>query len=449
MNKNILIIDDEKPIRDILSSILEDEGYSLFQAESGEDGLEILKMNNIALLYLDLWLPKIGGMDLLELIKKQINPPEVIIISGHANVDIAVQAIKNGAYDCLEKPLDLTRILTLTKGAIDKFNKKISIKTTSIQISELIGECKEIKDVRNLIQQISSSDSRVIILGENGTGKEVVAREIHYNSGRKNKPFIEVNCAAIPENLIESELFGHEKGAFTGAVETRKGKFEAANGGTLFLDEIADMSLTAQAKVLRAIQEQRFHRVGSDKNIDVDIRIISATNKNIREEIDKGNFREDLFFRLSVIPVNIPPLKDRNGDIELLANYFLELYNKENNSDKSITDNSLKLLLKHSWPGNVRELKNFIERICIISTSSLIDLKDFINISENKTENDSSLEDFMNLPLTQAKDEFEKKLIYSKLKEMNGSISKTAGALGIYPSNLHNKIKKHGIELEK
>ncbi|QEN04810.1 sigma-54-dependent Fis family transcriptional regulator [Thiospirochaeta perfilievii] len=452
MNKNILIIDDEEPIRNILSSILEDEGYTTYTAASAEDGISVLERNHIALVFLDLWLPGMDGLELLKLLQKEINTPEIIVISGHANVDIAVQAIKIGAFDCIEKPLDLNRILSLTSSAITQFNtlhkNNIGV-PTSVNKSQLIGECDKILEIKKLIDQISTSDSRVMILGENGTGKEVVAREIYLNSNRKDKPFVEVNCAAIPENLIESELFGHEKGAFTGAIDTRIGKFEAAHGGTLFLDEIADMSSSAQAKVLRAIQEQKFHRVGSDKLIDVDIRIISATNKNIHTEIKKGSFREDLFFRLNVIPINVPPLKDRGADIGLLANYFLQRYNKDNSCNKSIISSSMNLLEKHSWPGNVRELKNFIEKICIICNDDSIDLHDFIDFELDNDDESIYIESFMNLSLIEAKDEFEKKIIYSKLIEMNGNITKTADALGIYPSNLHNKIKKHGIIIEK
>ena len=412
MNKNILIIDDEVSICDILSTILEDEEYKIFVANSAEDGLEILKKENIALIFLDLWLPGMGGMELLKIIKSEISSPYVIIISGHANVDIAVQAIKNGAFDCIEKPLDLNRILSLSDKAVKKFNNDFNLNSpikTSVSSSSIIGESNKIKDIKKMIQQISKSDTRVLLLGENGTGKEVIAREIHNYSLRKDKPFIEVNCAAIPDNLIESELFGHEKGAFTGAIESRTGKFEAANGGTLFLDEIADMSLKAQAKVLRAIQEQKFHRVGSDKLIDVNIRIISATNKIIKNEIKNGTFREDLYFRLSVIPIEIPLLKDRDGDIALLANYFLQLYNKEHNCNKNINSDSIKLLENHTWPGNVRELKNFIERVCIINGGDNINLKDFINDDFIVEENGNYMEKFINLPLSQAKDEFEKK----------------------------------------
>ncbi|OQY39339.1 MAG: Fis family transcriptional regulator [Spirochaetaceae bacterium 4572_7] len=449
---NILIIDDEAPIRDILTSILEDEGYTVYSADSAENGIEELKTREFSLIFLDLWLPKMGGLEFVTNLKDEINPPEVIVISGHANVDIAVQVIKKGAFDCIEKPLDLTRLLTLSRDALDKYNSRQEgriLKETSIISSELIGDSPGIKDVKELIQQISQSDSRVMILGENGTGKEVVAREIFRNSKRNNKPFIEVNCAAIPDNLIESELFGHTKGAFTGAVDDRVGKFEAAHGGTLFLDEIADMSSTAQAKVLRAIQEQSFHRVGSDKLIDVDIRIISATNKNIKDEIKNGTFREDLFFRLGVIPIEIPALRDRIDDIPILADYFLKKINKDNITEKKIKESSLKLLNNHSWPGNVRELKNFIERICIVSPSDEIDLSDFINSISETAIKDSFMDDFLDLPLSKARDEFEKKLICSKLKESKGNITKAAVALGVYPSNLHSKIKKYGIEIVK
>ena len=448
---SILIIDDEEPIRDILSSILEDEGYKTFTAVSGEVGLKILQKEDISLVFLDLWLPKISGLEILQQLKREPKRPEIIIISGHANVDIAVQTIKDGAFDCIEKPLDLTRILNLSDKAIKSYNKKnqnTAIKNKCISNSTLIGESEDIVKIKELIQHISDSDSRVMILGENGTRKEVIAREIHLNSTRKNGPFIEVNCAALPDNLIESELFGHIKGAFTGAVEHRIGKFEAANKGTLFLDEIADMSVTAQAKVLRAIQEQKFHKVGSDDLIDVDIRIISATNKNIKDEISKGKFREDLYFRLSVIPIEIPTLKDRAGDISILANHFLHLFNIENNCNKEIKLKSYEALKKHSWPGNVRELKNFIEKITIISNSNVIDLNDFINDSIENDENSQIIEEFIDLPLSKAKDEFEKKIICSRLKESKGNIAKAAQALGIYPSNLHNKIKKHGIAIK-
>lgn len=448
---NILIVDDEKPIRDILSSILEDEGYTTYTAESAESGWELLKECEVGVIFLDLWLPGMGGMELLAKIKEELYPPEVIIISGHANVDIAVQAIKYGAYDCIEKPLDLARVLNLSKSALEKYNQSRDSRVLtqqSVASSEMIGDCEEIIKIKQLIQQLYTSDTRVLILGENGTGKEVVAREIHKNSSRRESPFVEVNCAAIPENLIESELFGHEKGAFTGAVESRKGKFEAANGGTLFLDEIADMSLTAQAKVLRAIQEQKFHRVGSDKLIDVDIRIISATNKDINQEIRDGRFREDLYFRLGVIPINLPPLRDRDDDILLLANYFLQIYNKENNSQKRLNSETATVLKHHSWPGNVRELKNFIEKVCIISSDDLINIEDFVTPEEDEKTN-SNMEEFMDLPLSRAKEVLETKLIEKKLKESNGNITKAAEALGIYPSNLHNKIKKYGITIRK
>ncbi|MBN2617434.1 MAG: sigma-54-dependent Fis family transcriptional regulator [Spirochaetales bacterium] len=451
MNK-ILIIDDEKGIREILASILEDEGYFVETAESGEIGLDKLKNDEFSLIFLDLWLPGIDGLQILEKISKELTPPEVIIISGHANVDVAVKAIKNGAFDCIEKPLDLNRILSLSKSAINKYKKRTEnfiLRDSSIKKSDLIGECPEIKKIKELIKQVGFTDSRVLILGENGTGKEVIAREIFKNSLRKDKPFIEVNCAAIPDNLIESELFGHEKGAFTGAHEGRIGKFEAAHGGTLFLDEIADMSLMAQAKVLRAIQEQKFHKVGSEKLIDVDIRIISATNKNIQEEIKNGNFREDLFFRLNVIPIELPSLRQRGDDVIILSDYFLQSYNKENKTNKKIVKDSITVLKEHTWPGNVRELKNFIEKACIISPTDNIDLKEFFNFSINHENNSSNLDDYTDLPLNQAKDEFEKKIIYNKLCEFDGNITKAANALGIYPSNLHNKIKKYGIKIDK
>lgn len=447
----ILIIDDEASIRDILSGILEDEGYVTLTAPDGTTGLDTALKEEVELIFLDLWLPGIGGMEVLTRIKEVKPDVEVIIISGHANVDTAVKAIKSGAFDCLEKPLDMNRILTLTRNALKMEHLKKENRSLKRKQYDFIGESPGILQVKQFISQIAPTESTVLLLGENGTGKEVIARSIHNQSKRSSGPFVEVNCAAIPESLIESELFGHEKGAFTGASGRRKGKFEAANGGTLFLDEIADMSQSAQAKVLRAIQESRFERIGGNELVQVDIRIIAATNKNILQEIQKGNFREDLYFRISVFPLNIPPLRERGTDIPLLTEYFMESLSKKNGRKKQFfTEESLTYLSKYHWPGNVRELKNFTERISIMVDSETVsreDVKQLLNSSD--ADNSSSLSEFTDLPLPQARDSFEKHIIELKLKENGGNISRTAQALGIYASNLHSKIKKYGIDREK
>ena len=451
---NILIIDDEPSIRTILQEILEDEGYTVYTAGDGYEGLHLLKTTKVELVLLDIWLPRMGGIDVLKEIKKEFSEIEVIVISGHANVDMAVNAIKLGAFDFIEKPLDMDRVLNLARNAL-KFEKlkqeNKSLKSKLMLEDNMIGATAEMDQVNQIIEQSASSDSRVMITGENGTGKELVARKIHLRSNRKNKAFIEVNCAAIPDNLIESELFGHEKGAFTGASSMRKGKFEAADGGTLFLDEVADMSLSAQAKVLRAVQEMQFERVGGEKSINVDVRILAATNKNISEEIEKGNFREDLYFRLNVIPIKLPPLRDRSEDLHELISYFMVKFKKEGTEGKTISKEGIKLLKKYSWPGNIRELKNFLERVNIMCNEQVLS-EDSVStyLGEKIQSSESSwLNDFKKLKLNDAKDKFEKLLLVYYLKQNGYNISKTAQVLGIYPSNLHSKIKKFDITVKK
>jgi len=451
---SILIIDDEPSIRTILQDILEDEGYTVHTAGDGFEGLHLLKTTKIELVLLDIWLPRMGGIDVLKEIKKEFSEIEVIIISGHANVDIAVNAIKIGAFDFIEKPLDMDRVLNLSRNALKLENLKQENKNLKTQLmleDKMIGATEEMNTVNQIIEQSAKSDSRVMITGDNGTGKELVARKIHLRSNRRNKAFIEVNCAAIPDNLIESELFGHEKGAFTGASSQRKGKFEAADGGTLFLDEVADMSLSAQAKVLRAVQEMQFERVGGEKSISVDVRILAATNKNILEEIEKGNFREDLYFRLNVIPIKLPSLKDRAGDLNELIGYFMDKFKKEGTESKTISIEGLKILKKYSWPGNIRELKNFLERVNIMCNEQNISeesVRTYLGEKAGSSDR-SGLNDYMNLKLNEAKDKFETQLLVYYLKENNYNISKTAQVLGIYPSNLHSKIKKFDIAVKK
>ena len=379
--KKILIIDDERAIRSTLKEILEFEKYKVDDTENGINGLKLASEKNYDIIFCDIKMPKMDGLEFLEKKQeKEIDCP-VIMISGHGNIETAVKALKNGAYDYIEKPLDLNRVLTSLRNAISNdvivkenitLKKKIKTKENTI----IIGESKEIKTVKEIINKVASTDARVLITGSNGVGKELVAKQLHEKSDRNKTDFIEVNCAAIPSELIESELFGHEKGSFTSAHKQKSGKFEQANGGTLFLDEIGDMSSSAQAKVLRALQENKITRVGGSKAIDVNVRIIAATNKNLREEIDKGNFREDLFHRLNVIPIHVPSLNERVKDIPLLTNYFIEKICTEQGAPiKKISDEAKKELMKIDWTGNIRELRNIIERL-IILTEKEISAKD-------------------------------------------------------------------------
>ncbi|WP_026294984.1 sigma-54-dependent transcriptional regulator [Sediminispirochaeta bajacaliforniensis] len=449
----ILIIDDEPGIRAVLTDILEDEGYSVRSAGDGIEGLLMLDDGGVDVVILDVWLPNKGGIDVLKEIKEKQPEVEVIIISGHANIDLAVKAVKLGAFDFLEKPLALERVITITKNALAIESLKKENKRLKAEIApedEMIGSSKAINAVRERIEQSAPSDAKVLITGENGTGKELVARQLHRLSKRSNGPFIEVNCAAIPDTLLESELFGHEKGAFTSAVARRKGKFEIADGGTLFLDEIADMSLSAQAKVLRVIQEQKFERVGGNELLNVDIRLIAATNQDIQEAIASGAFREDLFYRLNVVPIVVPPLRERKEDIPLLCSYFLEKFSVKE-SIRSISAAGMELLLAYRWPGNVRELKNFVERITIMSDEEEVSSETvgfFLN-EKRKTVRPEEMKPFAGMKLSEARDAFERRFIEMKLKEHEYNVSKCAEAIGVYPSNLHGKIKKFGIELKR
>lgn len=383
----ILIIDDERSIRRALREILEFENFEVDEAEDGLDGLEKAKAQFYDIIFCDIKMPKMDGMEVLtELQKEKVESP-IIMISGHGNIETAVEAIKKGAFDFIEKPLDLNRILVTIRNASDKQTlveeTKVLKKTVQrFKGSSIIGETPEIVKIKEMIAKVAPSDARVLITGENGTGKELVARSLHDNSSRKEQPFIEVNCAAIPSELIESELFGHEKGAFTSAVKQKKGKFELASGGTLFLDEIGDMSPSAQAKVLRALQENTIQRVGGEKNISVNPRIVAATNKNLRKEIEDGNFREDLFHRLSVILIHVPSLNERKTDIPLLADHFLTMVCAEHGIPrKKFTDDALEALKNTNWTGNIRELRNIIERMVILCDKEItgFDVNTFSN----------------------------------------------------------------------
>ncbi|MCH2224195.1 MAG: sigma-54 dependent transcriptional regulator [Crocinitomicaceae bacterium] len=368
----ILVIDDERAIRRALREILEFEEFEVDEAENGKEGLDKAKAGEYDIIFCDIKMPELDGMEVLDgLLKAKVDSP-VIMISGHGNIETAVQAIKKGAFDFIEKPLDLNRILVTIRNANDKTvlieEKKVLKKTVKrFKGSSIIGETEEIEKIKEMIEKVAPSDARVLITGENGTGKELVASSLHDLSERKSKPFIEVNCAAIPAELIESELFGHEKGAFTSAVKQKKGKFELASGGTLFLDEIGDMSASAQAKVLRALQENVIQRVGGEKDIKVNARVVAATNKNLRREIEEGNFREDLYHRLAVILIHVPSLNERRDDIPLLAEHFMTMVCTEHGvARKSFSDGALKELQATDWTGNIRELRNIVERLIIL-----------------------------------------------------------------------------------
>lgn len=373
----ILIIDDERAIRNSLKDILEYEKYKIEEAVDGLEGIEKIGKNTYDLVLCDIKMPKIDGMEVIE--KLQTIAPEtpIVMISGHGTIETAVEAVKKGAFDFIQKPLDLNRLLVTVRNALDKNNLVQETKVLKKKIAktfDMVGESESIKKVQEMIEKVAPTDARVLITGGNGTGKELVARWLHEKSNRNNAPLIEVNCAAIPPELIESELFGHEKGAFTSAVATRKGKFEMAEGGTLFLDEIGDMSLSAQAKVLRALQENKITRVGGEKEIKVNVRVLAATNKDLKSEIEKGNFREDLYHRLGVILIHVPSLNDRKEDIDLLANHFLNLLCTEHGIPlKSFTKQAISELKKINWTGNIREFKNVIERLIILCEKEITD----------------------------------------------------------------------------
>jgi len=450
MISSILIIDDEPGIRHTLASILEDEKYKVFSAEDAISGMEVLKREIIGLVFLDVLLPRLGGIEALQKIKNEWSAVEIVMISGHANIDMAVRAVKLGAFDFLEKPLSLEKILTVCRNAFAirklKEENKTLKKISSFACEDIIGVSAVVRNIREIVKQAADSDARILITGENGAGKEVIARAIHMCSARSENPFIDVNCAAIPEALIESELFGHEKGAFTDAISSRKGRFELAHGGTLFLDEIGDMSLPAQAKVLRAIQEQKIERVGGEKTIETDVRIIAATNQDLDKACEEGRFRKDLFFRLNVIPIHIPPLRERVEDIPLLLCHFLNTLKRE----VTLEADALELLASHDWPGNVRELKNLAERIAVMYQGESITaagLQKLLNKKIKKQQNSPN-----SLPagifeenFNEAREIFEKSYLEFQLLKNNGIISKTAEAIGIYPSNLHAKLRKHSI----
>lgn len=370
----ILIIDDERSIRNSLKEILADEGYDVDVAENGAQGCAMVEKEKYSVIFCDIKMPEMDGMEVLDHLSQMGVDSAVIMISGHGDIDTAVECIKRGAFDFIQKPLDLNRILITIKNATEKVSlvKETKILKKKVYGQEMVGESPALVQVKDMIEKVAPTDARVLIVGSNGTGKELVARNLHQKSPRSAAPYIEVNCAAIPSELIESELFGHEKGAFTSAIKQHKGKFEQADGGTLFLDEIGDMSLAAQAKVLRVLQEKKLSRVGSDKDIVVDVRVLAATNKNLKEEIAKGHFREDLYHRLSVIVINMPTLDERKSDIPLLVDYFIgQICSETGMLSREIDADAMELLVSKTWTGNIRELRNVVERLLILSGSRI------------------------------------------------------------------------------
>lgn len=366
----ILIIDDERSIRNSLKEILADEGYDVDVAENGAQGCAMVDKEKYSVIFCDIKMPEMDGMEVLDRLAQMGVDSAVIMISGHGDIDTAVECIKRGAFDFIQKPLDLNRILITIKNATEKVSlvKETKILKKKVYGQEMVGESPALIHVKDMIDKVAPTDARVLIVGSNGTGKELVARNLHQKSPRSSAPYVEVNCAAIPSELIESELFGHEKGAFTSAIKQHKGKFEQADGGTLFLDEIGDMSLAAQAKVLRVLQEKKLSRVGSDKDIVVDVRVLAATNKNLKEEIEKGHFREDLYHRLSVIVINMPTLDERKSDIPLLVEYFIgQICSETGMQPREVDADAMQLLVDKSWTGNIRELRNVVERLLILS----------------------------------------------------------------------------------
>lgn len=453
MSDTICIVDDEPGILKTLSELLEDEGYQVTSAKSGVDALDVIRQDPPDLVFLDIWMPDLDGLEVLKRVRRQFPHMMVIVMSGHGSIETAVQATKLGAYDYLEKPLDSEKITILVRNALHQRKLEEENLNFRIQVErhlQLVGDSSVMNKLREQIAAAAPTHSRVLIFGENGTGKELVARSIHRQSLRHQRPFVEVNCAAIPETLIETELFGHERGAFTGAVAQKRGKFDSADGGTLFLDEIGDMSLATQAKLLRVLQEQQFTRVGGNKLIKVNVRVIAASNKDLRQEIEKGNFREDLYYRVNVLPIEVPPLRARREDIPTLTRHFLKIHAEEQGVKlKEITAGALNVLARHEWPGNIRELRNQVERLMIMVPTTPIDVADVLPFMPGSpagsvtwvspTEAYDSLRD--------ARNAFERDYIAIRLRENGGNISKTADDLKIERSHLHRKIKSLKVEL--
>ncbi len=453
----ILVVDDEDSIRRTLREILEYEKYTVEEAVDGEDALAKIRAYAYDLVLLDVKMPKIDGMEVLQTISTEMPEIPVVMISGHAAIDTAVEATKLGAYDFVEKPPELNRLLVTLRNALDRGQlatenrrmRQTIVEHHEGELSPILGESSGISKIKETIARVAPTEARVLITGEPGTGKELVAKWIHHQSPRNEGPMVEVNCAAIPGELIESELFGHEKGSFTGATKQRIGKFEQANGGTLFLDEIGDMSLSAQAKVLRALQENKINRVGGDKAIPVDVRVIAATNKNLLDQIGENEFREDLYHRLSVILIHVPPLRQRRDDVPVIAQTFLaRLFQRNGVEAKTFDDDALERLKQLDWRGNVRELNNVVERLSILSEGQSIGSADVDRYVQPGGARGNAMSNLLSRfdQFSDFRDEAEKVFIEHKLDQFDWNISKTAEAIGIQRSHLYNKMNKYGIE---
>ena len=455
MNNNpsrILVVDDEPAICEVLSASLRDEGYVVETAKDGLRGLQAMEEFKPAVVLLDIWMPgEMDGLEVLKRAKSRFPGTQYIVMSGHGTIETAVKATKLGAWDFVEKPLSMDKILILIKNILSFENERGEKNALLNRLRKniaIIGESKPMVMLKQMVARVAPADSWVLISGENGTGKELVAQNIHYLSSRAGRPLIEVNCAAIPRDLVESELFGYEKGAFTGADKMKKGRFDLADGGTLFLDEIGDMGLEAQAKILRILQERKFQRVGGTKMVEVDVRVVAATNKNLEEEIREGRFREDLYYRLNVIPFHVPSLRERCDDIPgLVVHFGDQIASQGGYRRKVFSEGAMESLQEHVWPGNVRELRNFVERLYILTPGDFVDVHDlrFAGLTE-RTDAEASSDNLL-LTFREARARFERDFLLKKIGENNGNISKTAEAIGLERSYLHRKIKSYGLEI--
>jgi two-component system nitrogen regulation response regulator NtrX len=456
MAKTILIIDDEASIRESLSGILADEGFRSLSAEDGQQGLSLLEEEQVDLVLLDIWMPGLDGLEVLKRIKESQADLPVIMISGHGTIETAVQATKTGAYDFIEKPPSYDKIILSINNALDLARLKkenLILRQKTQRASQLTGTSPAMVELRRLVERVAPTEAWVLIRGEHGTGKELVAQSIHRLSKNAAKPMIELNCAAIPEELIESELFGHEKGSFTGATASRRGKFDLADGGTLFLDEIGDMSLKTQAKVLRILQEQKFERVGGSKTIQVEVRVLAATNKDLEQEIENGTFRADLYYRLNVVPIPVPPLRERREDIPLLVADFVTDNARKGLGEKVFSPGALQAMMQHGWPGNVRELRNFVERVMIMCPAETVDevmVGQLLGIVPGAgVPLAAGLEAlYHSLNYKEAKKIFERDFLKVRLAGNDGNISQTAEQIGLERSHLHRKMKSLSLDEE-
>jgi two-component system nitrogen regulation response regulator NtrX len=452
MKSRILVIDDEAEIRRSVRMILEYDGYDVLEASSGPEGVALAEKESPDLIFLDVKMPGMDGLEALQRIKAANDATPVVIISGHGTVTTAVEATKAGAFDFIEKPLASERVLVTIRNALDQtrlVDENRTLRRAAESRHQMVGESPGLRQVWDAVKRAAPTNATVLLLGESGVGKELVARSIHRNSLRSRERFVQVNCAAIPEELIESELFGHEKGSFTGATEKQIGKFEQADRGTIFLDEVGDMSPKTQAKVLRVLQEGEVERLGSARTIKVDVRVIAATNKNLEQEIEKGTFREDLYFRLSVVPITVPPLRERREDIPALVRHFADLFSRDNNRrPQRFTPAAVEFMQRARWKGNVRELKNTIERLIIMTPGETIDVDDLRDVVRVEPKAQAADNEKNPNTLREFKESAERAFLVGKLRENNWNISKTAEVIGTPRSNLYKKLEQYGISQE-